>query len=62
MDESGTTILLITHDANVAARADRVLFLCDGKIMSEINLGKFSEADFEQRVDKVMQKMHSIGI
>lgn len=62
INQSGTAILLITHDANVAARAERVLFLCDGKIMSEIKLGKFSETDFDQRTDAVMREMRGIGI
>lgn len=62
INDGGTAILLITHDANVAVRADRVLFLCDGKIMSEIKLGKFSEADLGQRTDRVLREMRSIGI
>lgn len=28
----GTTVMLVTHDANVAKRADRVIYLEDGKI------------------------------
>jgi putative ABC transport system ATP-binding protein len=33
--QDGTTILLVTHDIKVAARAERVLFLLDGKITGE---------------------------
>lgn len=40
--EDGTTIMLVTHDSKVAARADRVLFMIDGKIACEINLGKWT--------------------
>ncbi len=32
-DETGTTLVLVTHDANVAARADRTLHLQDGRIV-----------------------------
>jgi putative ABC transport system ATP-binding protein len=32
---TGTTIVLVTHDPAVAARAERVLFLFDGKIAGE---------------------------
>lgn len=39
----GTAILLVTHDVRVAARADRVIFLADGRIDSELVLGKYSE-------------------
>jgi putative ABC transport system ATP-binding protein len=38
----GKTIVIVTHDAKVAARADRVLFLADGRIKSELSLGRYS--------------------
>ena len=31
--EHGLTLVLVTHDANIAAQADRVLQLQDGKIL-----------------------------
>jgi putative ABC transport system ATP-binding protein len=31
--ETGTTLVLVTHDADVAARADRILHLQDGRIV-----------------------------
>lgn len=37
---SGTTILLVTHDAKVAARADRIIYLEDGKIKDEFRQKK----------------------
>jgi len=33
--EAGATLVLITHDADLAARADRVITLADGKIVSD---------------------------
>ena len=35
--EMGQTIVMVTHDAAVAARADRVVFLVDGKIVDELS-------------------------
>ena len=35
-DKLGSTILMVTHDAGVASYADRVIFLQDGKIFTEI--------------------------
>ena len=32
---AGTTVLLVTHDIRVAAKAERVLFILDGKIAGE---------------------------
>jgi putative ABC transport system ATP-binding protein len=34
--EFGQTIVMVTHDANAASRADRVVFLADGNIVSEL--------------------------
>ena len=40
INRSGTTILLVTHNAKVAARTERVLFMLDGQIVAEKRLGK----------------------
>ena len=37
VDEFGQTIVMVTHDPVAAAYADRVLFLADGKIVSELH-------------------------
>lgn len=42
INQSGTTILLVTHDAKVAARTERVLFMLDGQVVSEQHLGKYA--------------------
>jgi len=36
VDEFGQTIVMVTHDPIAAAYSDRVLFLADGKIVSEL--------------------------
>lgn len=36
-----TTILLATHDIKTALRADRVIYIVDGTIVAELNLGKY---------------------
>ena len=38
INEEGTSILLVTHDAKVAARSERILFMRDGKMISEMKL------------------------
>ena len=37
VDELGQTIVMVTHDPNAAAYADRVLFLADGRIVDEMS-------------------------
>jgi putative ABC transport system ATP-binding protein len=36
VDDAGRTVVLVTHDPVVAARADRVVFLADGRITGEL--------------------------
>jgi len=37
VDDLGQTLVMVTHDASAAARADRVLFLADGRIVDELD-------------------------
>lgn len=48
INEEGTTVIFVTHDAKVAARADRVIFLTDGNIHDELNLGKYEGEENKQ--------------
>ena len=40
INDTGTTIMLVTHDIKVASRSERVLFMLDGRITAEKRLGK----------------------
>ncbi|PKM95058.1 MAG: ABC transporter ATP-binding protein [Firmicutes bacterium HGW-Firmicutes-1] len=62
INADGTAVMLVTHDANVAARTERIMFMCDGKIVSEMRLPKFSGIDIEDRIKKVTARMQEIGI
>ncbi len=57
----GTTVMLVTHDAKVAARADRVIFLSDGTITDEIILGKYEEKSFTDRENKMKEWLGKLG-
>lgn len=39
---AGTTIVMVTHDAACAARADRLVYLRDGRILDTIELGPWT--------------------
>lgn len=43
INRSGTTIMLVTHDAKVAAKTERVVFMADGVITGEKKLGKYQD-------------------
>jgi len=45
INRRGTTILLVTHDIKVASKTERVLFMLDGNIVAEQQLGKYVKAN-----------------
>ena len=40
LNADGTTIMLVTHDVKVAAKCTRVMYIVDGNIRGELNLGR----------------------
>ena len=63
INAAGTTIVLVTHDAKVAARADRVLFMTDGHISGEYPLGKYSpeKQDWKAREEALSVWLSNMG-
>jgi putative ABC transport system ATP-binding protein len=53
-DERGQTIVLVTHDARFAARADRVITMRDGTIANETRLDE-GRTDVAATVSRLMQ-------
>lgn len=41
LNNEGTTVMLVTHDVKVAAKCTRVIYIVDGNIKGEYNIGKF---------------------
>jgi putative ABC transport system ATP-binding protein len=52
VNDLGQTLVLVTHDANAAARADRVLFLADGNIVDEMT---------DPDADRILDRIKAIG-
>ncbi|WP_088102937.1 ABC transporter ATP-binding protein [Halalkalibacter urbisdiaboli] len=58
----GTTVLLVTHDVKVAAKSERVLYMVDGQIVGEQQLGKFKNKNYdkearEEKLSRWLKKM-----
>lgn len=49
INNEGTTIMLVTHDAKVAAKCTRVLFIVDGNIKGQYNINKQSSMRERER-------------
>ena len=44
-NEQGQSVVMVTHDMRSARRGNRILYLKDGVIMGECNLGKYTHGD-----------------
>lgn len=62
INEKGTTIVLVTHDAKIAAQSERILFMNDGEIINELKLTKFHNHNLDKRIEEVTQKMQEMSI
>ncbi len=60
LNEQGQTIVMVTHDVRAARRGNRVLYLKDGVILDEINLGKYVSKDGE-RHEKLKHFLNEMG-
>ncbi len=49
LNRDGTTIMCVTHDSKVAAKCNRVLYIVDGGIVGEKEMGHFGGGDKEFR-------------
>lgn len=57
----GATIVMVTHDPASAARADRVVYLRDGVLVDERELGAWSAGLASAREDELHDWLRSLG-
>lgn len=60
INDRGTSVLFVTHDAKVASRAERIIYLEDGQIKDELRPGKYrdsEQAEREQKMQRWLEKM-----
>lgn len=62
INQQGTAICLVTHDAKVAAQTQRVLFMSDGQIVSEVQFFPEDDLNLEEKMVQVTEKMREIEI
>ncbi len=53
LHEDGQTILMVTHDIHAALRADRILYLEDGTITGELELGPYCMEEVKSRETRI---------
>lgn len=61
MHNEGQSVVMVTHDIKTALRANRILYLKDGVILSELDLGKFTSNDDAARHKKLQDFLNEMG-
>ena len=58
-NNTGQSIIMVTHDKKSALRGNRIIYLKDGKISGELALEKYSENDNGRiaKLDKFLKEM-----
>ena len=59
-NEQGQSVVMVTHDVRSARRGNRILYLKDGVILGECELGKYVSGDAE-RHEKLSAFLKSMG-
>ena len=49
LNDAGQSILMVTHDARAALRGSRVIYISDGKVVSELTLTPYAAEDEKHR-------------
>jgi putative ABC transport system ATP-binding protein len=59
VNETGQSIVMVTHDMKTARRANRILYLKDGNIVDELNLGQYVKHDSvrHQKLREFLERM-----
>ncbi len=61
INRKGQTVVMVTHDIKAACRADRILFIKDGKIDGDMRLGKYLKESTEAREKQIVSYLTEKG-
>lgn len=59
-NEQGQSVVMVTHDTRSARRGNRILYLKDGVILGECNLGRYAHGD-AKRHDQLSAFLNEMG-
>ena len=60
VNEEGQSVVMVTHDIKSARRGNRIIYLKDGRVMGECNLGKYVSGD-KDRHTKLRNFLEEMG-
>ena len=62
MNDSGQTILMVTHSSMAASYASRVIFIKDGELFSQIYKGDLSRREFFEKIVSTLSVLSDGGV
>jgi len=60
LSDNGQSIIMVTHDIRGAIRADRIIYISDGKIIGEFRLPKYKKEDEKSREAQINAWLNSL--
>ena len=60
INDSGQSILMVTHDLIAALRGNRILYLEDGKVVDELKLPRYQNAQERERENKLQNWLSAL--
>lgn len=60
-NQNGQTIVMVTHDLKAALRADRILFIKDGKIFGDRNFSPYDASQIKTRRTAIASWLQEMG-
>ena len=61
INEQGQSIVMVTHDRKAALRANRILYIIDGRIEGELELSPYKESQLKGRETQVNAWLESLA-
>ena len=62
LNDSGQTILMVTHSSMAASYASRVIFIKDGELFSQIYKGDLSRREFFDKIVSTLSVLSDGGV
>lgn len=61
LNNEGQSIVMVTHDAKAACRANRLLYIKDGRIDGELDMPNYTSMEQEERKEEVFSFLENKG-
>lgn len=61
LNESGQSLVMVTHDRRAAIRANRILYILDGRLEGELELSPYKESEAKAREIQVNAWLESLA-